>query len=44
MLAYLVHRPDLMDAVRTETALAFETSGHVDFHYLNESCPLLGAI
>ena len=44
MLAYLVSHPDLMDAVRSEMASAFDSPGCVNFHYLNDSCPQLGAI
>ena len=44
MLAYLVSRPGLVAAVRSEVALAFDISGRLNFHYLNDSCPQLAAI
>lgn len=44
MLAYIIYHPELIDIVRAETELGFDDNGRIDFHYLNDSCPKLGAI
>ncbi len=44
MLAYIIYQSDLVDTIRTETAAAFDDSGRVDYHYLEDSCPRLGAV
>ena len=44
MLAYIIYQPDLIDTIRTETAAAFDDSGRVDYHYLEDSSPRLGAV
>lgn len=43
MLAYILNEPGLVEVVREETKAAFQ-NGEVDFHYLNDCCPRLGAM
>ena len=44
MLSYAIYDPQLIEIIRAETEGAFDECGRASFHYLNESCPQLGAI
>lgn len=44
LLAYLLHRPSLIQQVRKETADTFREDGSVDLDHLHDKCPNLSAM